>query len=100
MAAYDLIVIGSGAAGTTAATTAVRQGASRVAIVESGPLWGTCVSTGCIPSKILLALAEHHYYEHHGQAGIGSGSRFDLNSALEKKDALIGRLKQDKTDRI
>ncbi len=100
MAAYDLIVIGSGAAGTTAATTAVRQGVSRVAIVESGPLWGTCTSTGCIPSKFLLALAEYHYYQHPGQSGISTGSRFDLNSALEKKDALIGRLKQNKTDRI
>ncbi|MGB7787666.1 dihydrolipoyl dehydrogenase family protein [Methanoregula sp.] len=100
MAAYDMVVIGSGAAGATAATTAVHQGASSVAIVEQGPLWGTCVNNGCIPSKFLLTLAEYYYYKNHGHAGIRTDSRFNLYVALAEKDALIGRLKQKKTDRI
>jgi choline dehydrogenase-like flavoprotein len=41
LADYDLIVIGSGAARATAATTAVHPGASHVVIVEQGPLWGS-----------------------------------------------------------
>ena len=73
MADYDLLVIGSGAAGATAATTAVHQGASRVAIVERGRFWGTCVNTGCIPSKFLLTLAEYYYYKNHGHAGLRVG---------------------------
>ena len=100
MAAYDLVVIGSGAAGTTAATTAIHQGASHVAIVEQGPLWGTCVNTGCIPSKFLLTLAEYHYYKDHGHAGLIKEGRFNLYVALAEKDALIRHLKQKKTDRI
>ena len=40
MAEYDLVVIGSGAAGQTAATTAVHHGAARVAIVERGSSLG------------------------------------------------------------
>ena len=100
MADYDLLVIGSGAAGAAAATTAVHQRASRVAIVERGPLWGTCVNTGCIPSKFLLTLAEYYYYKNHGHAGLRVESSFNLHEALAEKEALITRLKQKKTDRI
>lgn len=97
---YDLVVIGSGAAGATAATTAVHLGASRVAIVDRGPLWGTCVNTGCIPSKFLLTLAEYSFYRNRGHEGLMIDTRFDLHEALTGKDALIRQLKQKKTDRI
>lgn len=100
MSDYDLVVIGSGAAGATAATTAVRQGASRVAIVERGPLWGTCVNNGCIPSKFLLTVADDYYYKNHRHAGLRVDSRFSLDVTMAEKDALIGRLKQKKTERI
>ncbi len=42
---YDLLVIGAGTAGTTAATTAVELGA-RTAIVEEDGFAGTCLGTG------------------------------------------------------
>src|SRR5208337_3602119 len=100
VAMYDLVVIGSGAAGATAATTAVHHGASRVAVVERGPLWGTCVNTGCIPSKFLLTIAEYYYYKNHGHTGLQMDSRFDLSAVLAEKNALIERLKQKKTDRM
>jgi mercuric reductase len=100
MADYDLLVIGSGAAGATAATTAIHQGASRVAIVEQGILWGTCVNTGCIPSKFLLTLAEEYYYKNHGHAGLRVESNINLEEIIDEKDALISRLKQKKTDRM
>jgi mercuric reductase len=53
---YDLAVIGSGAAGFAAAITAVEGGAS-VIMIERGETGGTCVNTGCVPSKALLAAA-------------------------------------------
>jgi len=49
---YDLIVIGTGA-GMNVASRA-RDQDLRVAIVEDGPLGGTCLNRGCIPSKILI----------------------------------------------
>ena len=52
-ASYDLIVIGGGAAGFSAVTYAAEQGV-RVALVTNGPLGGTCVNYGCVPSKYLL----------------------------------------------
>jgi flavin-dependent dehydrogenase len=56
---YDLAVIGSGAAAFAAAVTAAGGGA-RVILIERGETGGTCVNTGCVPSKALqvgLALA-------------------------------------------
>lgn len=53
---YDLVVIGAGAAGSTAATTAAAQGA-RVALVERDKIGGTCLNYGCDPTKTLLHTA-------------------------------------------
>ena len=52
----DLIVIGGGAGGISAAQTAARRGAS-VVLVQDGPVGGDCTFTGCVPSKALLAAA-------------------------------------------
>ena len=49
---YDLIVIGSG--GGTKLVTPVADLGLKVAIIEKGPLGGTCLNRGCIPSKMLL----------------------------------------------
>ena len=53
---FDLVVIGGGAAGITAAREGARQGA-RTALVQDGPVGGDCTFTGCVPSKTLLAAA-------------------------------------------
>ena len=53
---YDLLVIGGGSAGLTAAKFAARFGKS-VAIVEKDRMGGDCTWTGCVPSKTLLASA-------------------------------------------
>ena len=56
MEAYDFLVVGTGS-GLDVANVAVNQGQS-VAIVEKGPLGGTCLNRGCIPSKLLLYHAD------------------------------------------
>jgi pyruvate/2-oxoglutarate dehydrogenase complex dihydrolipoamide dehydrogenase (E3) component len=67
---YDLLVIGSGAAGSTAAETAARRGA-RVALVERDRLGGTCLNYGCDPTKALLHAARLlHQARHAGRYGI------------------------------
>ncbi len=53
---YDLAIIGSGGAAFAAAITARDAGAS-VVMIEHGTVGGTCVNTGCVPSKALLAAA-------------------------------------------
>ena len=54
---FDLVVIGAGAGGLTAAKFAAKLGA-RVALVERGRLGGDCTWTGCIPSKSLIRVAQ------------------------------------------
>lgn len=53
---YDLIVIGSGA-GLNVASPAHSEG-MKVALLDDGPLGGTCLNRGCIPTKIILYPAE------------------------------------------
>lgn len=53
---YDIIVIGSGS-GMTIVDGALRQGL-KVALVDKGPLGGTCLNVGCIPSKMLVYPAD------------------------------------------
>ena len=53
---YDLVVIGGGSAGLTAARFAARLG-RRVAIVEANRVGGDCTWTGCVPSKTLIRSA-------------------------------------------
>ena len=53
---YDVIVVGSGS-GMIIANEAVDHGFS-VALVDKGPLGGTCLNVGCIPSKMLIFPAD------------------------------------------
>ena len=56
MKEFDFVVIGSGS-GLDVANVAANRGQS-VAVVEKGPLGGTCLNRGCIPSKLLLYHAD------------------------------------------
>src|SRR5882724_1684529 len=57
MERLDYLVIGGGSGGLASARRAASQGA-RVALIESGPLGGTCVNVGCVPKKIMWNAAE------------------------------------------
>ena len=56
MQQYDVVVLGSGC-GLEIARQAAGKG-KRVALVEPGPLGGTCLNLGCVPSKMLIAPAD------------------------------------------
>lgn len=64
---YDLVIIGAGSAGLTAAQAALTLGA-RVALIEGQRTGGECTWTGCIPSKTLLAIARQVYAARHAEA--------------------------------
>ena len=54
---YDLVIIGAGSGGLSAASFAVQLGA-RIALVEKNRVGGDCTWTGCVPSKTLLKTAK------------------------------------------
>src|SRR3989304_3100495 len=56
MKKYDVIVIGSGC-GMSIVDEALGHGL-KVALVDKGPLGGTCPNLGCIPSKLLIHVAD------------------------------------------
>jgi pyruvate/2-oxoglutarate dehydrogenase complex dihydrolipoamide dehydrogenase (E3) component len=53
---FDLVVIGAGAAGLSAASLSAALGL-KVALIERGAMGGDCLNYGCVPSKALLAAA-------------------------------------------
>ncbi len=99
-APYDLIIIGTGAAGTSAATRAHHLGATRIAMVDRGPLWGTCVNNGCIPSKFLLAVGDLACYRNYGHQGLEVATSLDLRKVIREKRDLILHLREKKARRI
>ena len=60
----DLVVLGAGSAGFSAAIRASELGA-HVALIGAGTIGGTCVNIGCVPSKTLIRAAEA---TNHGKA--------------------------------
>jgi dihydrolipoamide dehydrogenase len=97
MAAYDLVVIGAGPGGYTAAIRAAQLGMS-VAVVEKDPtLGGTCLNVGCIPSKALLESSEHYHLALHGLAAHGvktTGVTLDLPTMMARKLQVVKGLTQ------
>lgn len=96
---YDLVVIGAGSAGFSAAIAAAEQGA-QVALVGHGTIGGTCVNIGCVPSKALIRATEAVRHANDAAArfdGVESGARVvDWAAQISQKDALVSALRQAK----
>lgn len=93
MADYDVIVLGGGPAGYSAALKAAELGAS-VALLEAEQPGGACVHHACIPTEILLDAATK-FLEARELAVLGvfeAGERFNFARAAARKDALVSRL--------
>jgi dihydrolipoamide dehydrogenase len=91
---FDLVVLGAGPGGYTAAFRAADLGLS-VALVERGPtLGGVCLNVGCIPSKALLHAARVIEDAHAmGQCGVHFGApQVDARRLREWKDSVVARL--------
>jgi len=92
---FDLVVIGGGPGGYSAALYAASAGLS-VALVEKDKLGGTCLNRGCIPAKAFLETAAvHRHVQHAADFGIESSSpqvRFEVTQARKRKivEGLVG----------
>jgi mercuric reductase len=93
----DLAVIGSGGAGFAAAIAASTRG-HPVVMIEQGTTGGTCVNTGCVPSKALLAAAgARHLAVAQAFPGIAtSAGPVDAGSLIAGKTALVEGLRAEK----
>ncbi len=91
MAAYDAIVIGTGQAGPALARRMAGLG-MQVAVVERGRFGGTCINTGCTPTKTLVASAYAARVARRGaDYGFSAGDvKVDMKRVKARKDHVVG----------
>lgn len=90
---YDLIIIGSGPGGYSAAVRAGQYGL-KTAIIEKDPkLGGTCLHVGCIPTKALLHSADvWEYFKNSKEQGIHcENPRLDMPLVKNRKDGIVAK---------
>ncbi len=95
MSDYDLLVIGAGPGGYTAAVEASKRG-MKTALVEKDQLGGTCLNRGCIPTKTLIHISDLiRDISGEKEAGIVKGKvSCDLPALYERKRE-VTRILQD-----
>ncbi|WP_430397391.1 dihydrolipoyl dehydrogenase [Ferrovibrio sp.] len=90
--AFDVVVIGAGPGGYTAAIRAAQLGFTVACIEKDAGLGGTCTNVGCIPSKALLHSSELYHEATHGfaQHGIKVGKiEIDLPAMMAQKQSVV-----------
>ncbi|HET7221360.1 MAG TPA: FAD-containing oxidoreductase [Vicinamibacterales bacterium] len=89
---YDVIVIGTGQAGPYVAYRMAKAG-MKVAVIERGLFGGTCVNTGCIPTKTMVASAYvASLARRAAEFGVDVPDvRVDMKRVVARKDAISGQ---------
>jgi pyruvate/2-oxoglutarate dehydrogenase complex dihydrolipoamide dehydrogenase (E3) component len=97
----DVIVIGSGQAGVPLATRLVGAG-KRVVLFERAEFGGTCINTGCTPTKTMVASARAaHVARTAGRLGIRTGDvTVDFAAVVARKDAIVERWRSGVAKRL
>ncbi len=97
-----IAVIGTGGAAMAAAITAAEQGA-KVTVIERGTIGGTCVNTGCVPSKIMIRAAHiaHLRKESPFDAGMSAAMpKVDRKTLLAQQQARVEELRTAKYEAV
>ena len=94
MVNMKIIIIGAGPGGYETALLAAKRGVE-VVLIESGPVGGTCLNEGCIPTKAFCKNAEVldglREAEAFGVTGLSYG--FDFNAVTARKNAVVEQLR-------
>lgn len=84
----QLLIIGAGTAGVRTAVTAANNGVD-VVLVGDGLVAGTCLNTGCIPTKTLLHAADvHRTIQRSSEIGISATSELDFAKVMARMDSI------------
>lgn len=98
---YELVVIGAGSGGLSAARQAAKMG-RRVAIAEKSDIGGTCVNRGCIPTKLMINAAQ--FAKQQKLAGsygwVNPEGLFDWPDFRQAMDDYIDSLRQTQTKNL
>jgi len=98
---YDAIVIGSGQGGNPLSHGLADQGWS-VALIEKEHLGGTCINTGCTPTKTMVARAQVAHYARNGMRwGVRTnGVSVDLATIVAQKDRIVGSFRSGQQQKV
>lgn len=97
---FDLVVIGTGSAGTSAATRC-REAGWKVAIIDSRAFGGTCALRGCDPKKVLVGAAEVIDREHRMlDKGIADASRMEWPALIRFKRTFTDPFPKSREDAL
>ena len=90
---YDLIVIGGGPGGYSAALSAAKAG-KKVCLFEKENLGGTCLNVGCIPTKYILdrATALEKIRHMTGEGMLRNAGEFSFKKIMTSKAGAINKL--------
>lgn len=91
---YDIVIVGGGPGGYTAAISAAIKGA-RVAVVEVDKLGGVCLNRGCIPSKALIVSASQYQKMKNADSfgiKLAAPPSYDWKAMLTRKDKIVGTM--------
>ena len=99
-ASWDVLVVGGGAAGMTAARAAAAEGARTVLVERAPSLGGECTYVGCVPSKVLIEGANLFWSARHGARWgvVADGLRLDFAALMARKDQVIAEIARDERD--
>lgn len=91
--AYDVVVIGSGPGGYSAAVRAGQYGLKTALIEKQKQLGGTCLLVGCIPTKALLHTADvWEYFKHPEEQGIQcKDPQLNYSGVLTRKNGIVNK---------
>jgi pyruvate/2-oxoglutarate dehydrogenase complex dihydrolipoamide dehydrogenase (E3) component len=100
---YDAIIIGAGQAGVPLATTLAEAGWS-VALIERDFVGGTCINTGCTPSKTMIASARiAHLMRRAPEYGVhmnGGHVHVDFREVRDRKREVVRKFRKHNLDHI
>jgi len=91
--AYDLVIIGSGPGGYSAAARAGQYGLKTLLVEKSPKLGGTCLHVGCIPTKALLQTADvWDYFKHPEEQGIAcKDPQLNYPKVMDRKNSIVSK---------
>ena len=89
-----IIIIGAGPGGYETALLAAKRGVETV-LIEAGPVGGTCLNEGCIPTKSFCKNAQFlDELQHSEQYGVSvTDFKLDFSKVAERKNAVVEQLK-------
>ncbi|HJY88504.1 MAG TPA: mercuric reductase [Candidatus Acidoferrales bacterium] len=98
---YDAIVIGSGQAGNPLSQKLADLGWT-VALIEKGHLGGTCINTGCTPTKTMVASAQVAYYARNAARwGVRADQvSVDLPAVVARKNQVVQSFRSGQQRRV